>query len=135
MILSESPAFIGTFNGTPNMPSSSTAGPIPHDRRNSAPTSPVGKADSLIGRPTLPSFTEHPRLLQILIADDNPISSKILEVMLKKMACQCVVVKNGAEAIRCAMGDIKFDLIIMDIHMPISNTLQFFIHADATSRC
>jgi len=57
-----------------------------------------------------------------LIADDNPISSKILEVMLRKMSGRSVVVKNGAEAIRCAMGDIKFDVIFMDIHMPISKS-------------
>ncbi|KAI3634442.1 hypothetical protein MIR68_008046 [Amoeboaphelidium protococcarum] len=55
-----------------------------------------------------------------LIADDNPISSKILDHILKRnFSFDCVVVRNGAEAIRCAMGDIKFDVIFMDIRMPI----------------
>ncbi|KAJ3087142.1 rim15, signal transduction response regulator, partial [Quaeritorhiza haematococci] len=59
------------------------------------------------------------RPLDVLIADDNPLSGKILEVMLSKLDCRCVVVYNGAEAIRCAMGDVKFDVIFMDIRMPI----------------
>ncbi|KAJ3411713.1 hypothetical protein HDV05_001823 [Chytridiales sp. JEL 0842] len=59
------------------------------------------------------------RVLDVLIADDNPVARKILETMLTKLNCRCVVVQNGAEAIRCAMGDVKFDVIFMDIRMPI----------------
>ncbi|KAI8078172.1 uncharacterized protein B0P05DRAFT_491594 [Gilbertella persicaria] len=61
-----------------------------------------------------------PKVLSCLIADDNPISCKILETVLHLLHCRCVVVRNGAQAIRCAMGDkVQFDLIFMDIRMPI----------------
>ncbi|KAL1921365.1 uncharacterized protein VTP21DRAFT_11081 [Calcarisporiella thermophila] len=59
------------------------------------------------------------RPLDCLVADDNPISCKIMETILGKLGCRCVVVRNGAEAIRCSMGDVKFDIIFMDIRMPI----------------
>ncbi|KAI8994838.1 hypothetical protein BDB01DRAFT_846838 [Pilobolus umbonatus] len=60
------------------------------------------------------------RVLDCLIADDNPISCKILETILRLLQCRCVVVRNGAQAIRCAMGDkVQFDYIFMDIRMPI----------------
>ncbi|KAG0749168.1 hypothetical protein G6F23_001286 [Rhizopus arrhizus] len=60
------------------------------------------------------------RPLDCLIADDNPISCKILETILKSLHCRCVIVRNGAQAIRCAMGDkVLFDFVFMDIRMPI----------------
>ena len=49
----------------------------------------------------------------------DPISSKILETILVRLGCLCVVVHNGEEAIRCTMGEIAFDVIFMDMLMPI----------------
>ncbi|KAI8090062.1 uncharacterized protein BX664DRAFT_264234 [Halteromyces radiatus] len=57
--------------------------------------------------------------LDCLLADDNPISCKILETILDRLNCRCVIVRNGAQAIRYAMGNVQFDLIFMDIRMPI----------------
>lgn len=66
------------------------------------------------------------RTLDCLIADDNPISCKILETILQLLQCRCVIVRNGAQAIRCAMGDkVQFDFIFMDIRMPISKSILF----------
>ncbi|KAK3846784.1 MAG: kinase response regulator receiver domain-containing protein [Linnemannia gamsii] len=59
------------------------------------------------------------RTRDCLVVDDNPISAKILETILTRLNCRCVVMRNGAEAIRCAMGSVKFDVIFMDIRMPI----------------
>jgi hypothetical protein len=60
------------------------------------------------------------RPLAFLVADDNPISCKILETILLMLNHQCVIVRNGAQAIRSAMSDVKYDIIFMDIRMPIS---------------
>ncbi|KAJ3038417.1 hypothetical protein HDV00_000605 [Rhizophlyctis rosea] len=73
-----------------------------------APTPQAGMVLAALGRP-----------MDVLIADDNPVSCKILEKMLTMLSCRCVMVRNGAEAIRCALGDVKFDVIFMDIRMPI----------------
>jgi serine/threonine-protein kinase RIM15 len=59
------------------------------------------------------------RSVDCLIAEDNPISSKVLETILVRLGCRCVVVSNGEEAIRCSMGEICFDVIFMDMMMPI----------------
>lgn len=48
----------------------------------------------------------------------------MLETILIRFGCRCVVVPNGAEAISCAMGDVAFDVIFMDLLMPIS---KFFV--------
>jgi len=58
------------------------------------------------------------RVVTCLLAEDNPISIKILETLLTRMGCHCVLVSDGAEAISVALGDIKFDMILMDLNMP-----------------
>ncbi|KAH9814655.1 RIM15-related serine/threonine-protein kinase [Melampsora americana] len=74
-------------------------------------------------KPLLPPIASPPKLqertVDCLIAEDNPISSKVLETILTRFGCRCVVVPNGAEAISCAMGDVAFDVIFMDLMMPI----------------
>ncbi|VDB90147.1 unnamed protein product [Peniophora sp. CBMAI 1063] len=59
------------------------------------------------------------RAVTVLLAEDNPITAKILETLLIRLGCRCVVVADGAEAVGVALGDIKFDCILMDLHMPV----------------
>lgn len=77
------------------------------------------------------------RAVTCLLAEDNPITAKIIETLLIRLGCRCVVVADGSEAISVAMGDIskqfstmqiipylmtissEFDCILMDLHMPI----------------
>ena len=47
------------------------------------------------------------QVVTCLIAEDNPISVKILETLLTRMGCRCVLVHDGAEAISVALGDIS----------------------------
>ena len=61
------------------------------------------------------------RPVDVLIADDNPISLKILETLLTRLGCRCVTVRDGTEAVSCAMGDIEFDIMFFDIEMPNLN--------------
>jgi serine/threonine-protein kinase RIM15 len=63
------------------------------------------------------SFFDKP--LDVLIADGNPVGSKILETILKNFNCRCIRVKNGAEAVQSLMGDVKFDVIFADINISI----------------
>lgn len=61
--------------------------------------------------------------IDCLIAGRNPISNKVLETMLVRLGCRCVVVPNGAEAILAA-GGVKFDIIWMDLQMPGRSLLE-----------
>ncbi|WWC88163.1 uncharacterized protein L201_003068 [Kwoniella dendrophila CBS 6074] len=62
--------------------------------------------------------------LDVLIAEDNPISQKILETLLTRMGCRCICVDDGPGALAATMGSIRFDVIICDIHMPVVNGEQ-----------
>ncbi|KAF8639773.1 hypothetical protein AX17_001033 [Amanita inopinata Kibby_2008] len=59
------------------------------------------------------------RAVTCLLAEDNPITAKIIETLLIRLGCRCVVVSDGSEAISVAMGEIKFDCILMDLYMPV----------------
>ncbi|KAJ7590864.1 hypothetical protein C8J56DRAFT_934082 [Mycena floridula] len=54
------------------------------------------------------------RAVTCLLAEDNPITAKIIETLLIRLGCRCVVVADGSEAISVAMGDITlvFRLLI-----------------------
>lgn len=87
----------------------------------SRPASVVPRPSPAPPAPVPISTPAHPpsdRGLVVLIAEDNPISSKVLETLLTRMGCRCVVVADGSEAISVALGDIKFDCVLMDYQMP-----------------
>ena len=55
----------------------------------------------------------------VLIAEDNPITCQALSDLLGDLDCRCVTVSNGAEAVRSAMGTVKFDMIFTNFDTPI----------------
>lgn len=54
-----------------------------------------------------PQVERSDRVVTCLIAEDNPISAKIMETLLTRLGCRCVLVHDGAEAISVALGDIS----------------------------
>ena len=58
------------------------------------------------------------RPLRVLVADDNDINRMLSEALLRKLGHEPVVVGDGAEALDVA-ADGGFDLILMDLHMPV----------------
>lgn len=55
--------------------------------------------------------------LNILIAEDNPVNQLIIRGMLVKMGHEFTVVENGKLAVD-EMNAAKYDLVLMDCHMP-----------------
>lgn len=61
--------------------------------------------------------------LNILLAEDNHVNQKLARRMLEKNGCNVVVVSNGKDAV-AAQKKSKFDIIFMDVQMPVMNGLQ-----------
>nr|WP_321222142.1 ATP-binding protein [uncultured Psychroserpens sp.] len=57
---------------------------------------------------------------KILVAEDNKINQIVTQNLLQRENYECVIAKNGQEALD-AHKDVSFDLILMDINMPIMN--------------
>ncbi|WP_006788051.1 response regulator [Thiorhodospira sibirica] len=63
------------------------------------------------------------RPLAILLAEDNQINQMVALKLLEKIHAQCSVANNGAEAVRMAQ-EKDFDLILMDIMMPVMDGIE-----------
>jgi two-component system aerobic respiration control sensor histidine kinase ArcB len=61
--------------------------------------------------------------LTILIAEDNEINIIVLRKMLQRFGCQFEVARNGKEAVEI-FEEGKFDLILMDIQMPVMDGVE-----------
>ncbi|MBP7552051.1 MAG: PAS domain S-box protein [Spirochaetes bacterium] len=56
----------------------------------------------------------------ILIVEDNETNYKLLQIILNKLGAHTVVAKNGLEALEF-VKERRFDIILMDIQMPVMN--------------
>ncbi|MFO8111694.1 MAG: response regulator [Desulfosalsimonadaceae bacterium] len=55
----------------------------------------------------------------VLVAEDNAVNRKLIDMMLKKAGCRVMLAKNGKEAVKRFSATPKdFDLVLMDIQMP-----------------
>lgn len=60
---------------------------------------------------------------QILVAEDNEVNSLVLASMLEGQGCKVTCVANGSDAVKEAKTRL-YDLVFMDIHMPILDGLS-----------
>ena len=66
---------------------------------------------------------EHIRALRILAAEDNPTNTLILRALLEPAGVDLRTVANGREAVEAFRAD-DFDLILMDVQMPVMNGIE-----------
>jgi two-component system, sensor histidine kinase and response regulator len=64
---------------------------------------------------------EHP--LKILLVEDNAVNQKVAKIMLKKSGHSVEIANNGKEAVELFLAK-PFDLILMDIQMPVMNGIE-----------
>ena len=81
-----------------------------------------GSSEEKDGEFTVSSAQKNKR---ILLVEDNPINQKITEKMLGRIGLSTVISNNGQEALDLVLNDKEdFDLILMDIQMPVLNGLD-----------
>jgi PAS domain S-box-containing protein len=60
--------------------------------------------------------------LRILLAEDHPTNQKVVQLILAPHGVEVVVVENGAQAVEAMRTDV-FDLVLMDMQMPVMDGL------------
>ncbi|MGZ3315648.1 MAG: ATP-binding protein, partial [Caulobacteraceae bacterium] len=60
--------------------------------------------------------------LRILLAEDHPTNQKVVELILSPYGAEITIVENGALAVE-AMRTGAFDLVLMDMQMPVMDGL------------
>ena len=82
------------------------------------PTMPEKNAGAVDGQPV---HTKHS--LRVLVAEDNPVNQVLTLKILTKMGHQPVICENGEEVVQFAQSQ-PFDLILMDIQMPLMGGIE-----------
>jgi len=62
------------------------------------------------------------KAVRILIAEDHAVNQKFMALMLKRMGYESTFCDNGQAALE-AMVQTSYDLVLMDIHMPVMDGL------------
>ncbi len=77
---------------------------------------------NLDGRSRKKKFKEKLKELshkKILVAEDNEVNHKVIAGLLAHTTIELTFVENGRDAVMLLNDNIKFDMILMDINMPI----------------
>lgn len=83
----------------------------------------VERKDIPTQRPLLGETGSAQDVLRILVAEDNRINQLVLIKMLENQGHYVRIAENGEEVIRYATEE-NFDVIFMDVHMPVMNGLE-----------
>jgi CheY-like chemotaxis protein/HPt (histidine-containing phosphotransfer) domain-containing protein len=60
---------------------------------------------------------------RILVVEDNLVNQKVLQGLLKKRGYVCGIANDGAQALQVLEGG-AFDLVLMDVQMPVMDGLE-----------
>jgi len=76
-----------------------------------------------------PAARQQPQLTRqfdarILVAEDNPVNEKVVRMMIARLGAEIMVVGNGQLAVEQLAKDRDYDLVLMDVHMPVLNGLE-----------
>ncbi len=75
-------------------------------------------------KPTGAALNDIPHLNgRVLLAEDNPVNQKLIQRVIAKTGAEVVVVADGQQALHAAMQH-PFDLILMDVNMPVMGGLE-----------
>jgi signal transduction histidine kinase/DNA-binding NarL/FixJ family response regulator len=78
---------------------------------------PLSALTLALAPPAVPSAAQGLRG-RVLLAEDGPDNRKLIKAFLARLGLEFTVVENGAQALEAALAE-SFDLILMDVHMPV----------------
>ena len=86
-----------------------------------APAAADGRSGSADSDRVMPPSMQRP--LRILMAEDHPVNQRVAQLLLGQLGYEAQVVSNGEEALR-ALSDGPFDVVLMDLQMPVLDGLE-----------
>jgi two-component system, sensor histidine kinase and response regulator len=100
--------------------------PVKHSDLLDALASVLGVSTRHSDKPTAPALGKQPRrVLDVLVAEDNPVNRKLVATLLKKRGHRVMSVENGRLAVEViGKGKRRFDVVLMDLQMPEMDGLE-----------
>lgn len=71
-------------------------------------------------------------LKKILVVDDSSLIHQMYRLVMSRYNCEIVDAMNGQEALEILASQKDFQLILLDINMPVMNGVQFLEKASQT---
>ncbi len=91
------------------------------------PESDVSDDTEIVQRGRLDSVSDSvakDNKFRVLLVEDNKVNQKVASLTLQQLGCEVNIANNGKEAVDLADGPINFDLICMDVNMPVMDGLE-----------
>ena len=61
---------------------------------------------------------------RILVVEDNPLNQHVIKALLQRLKVDVAVAEDGQQAVDLVKANPSFDLILMDVHMPVMNGID-----------
>ena len=88
-----------------------------------------GRSSRIIDRPHFPSYSVA-TAKRILLVEDNPVNQEIARIYLSEMPAVILLAENGRDALELVRHQ-QFDLIVMDVQMPVMDGIAATRHIRA----
>jgi signal transduction histidine kinase/ActR/RegA family two-component response regulator len=86
------------------------------------------EGEDLVSRKPLPPAEARPvrqdGRSRVLLVEDNLVNQKVARLTLEQLGCDVTLATNGREAVDLAEGPIPFDLVLMDVNMPVMDGIE-----------
>lgn len=86
------------------------------------PLNVAANPDATVSLHSVGNVSDKP--LRILVAEDNSINQLLVTKMLEKFPWEILIVENGCEAVDQLESGGAFDLVLMDIRMPVMDGIE-----------
>jgi CheY-like chemotaxis protein len=84
---------------------------------------PRGETAAAVAAESPPPSVESERRLRVLAADDNPTNQKVIAAVLAPLGAEVELVADGVACVE-AWKRGGFDIVLMDIHMPVMDGVE-----------
>jgi len=91
------------------------AGLAPVDALEPAPAEPTGRD---LDDELMPLYGR-----RVLVVDDHPVNRRVIRLFLEPFNCELVEAHNGQEALDALEAE-SFDIVLMDVNMPVMDGLE-----------
>ncbi len=84
----------------------------------------IGRQAPVVTMAPVTEDSDDTLMLRVLVAEDNSSNQLLISILLEKLNCTCTIANNGQEALEALASGGKFDVVLMDMQMPVMDGIN-----------